>query len=59
MDEVVRYEGKGAGIENSSSFMIVRPRPEMKDPSLLTRLYSFIENLQLPNHAYLLEAFIV
>lgn len=37
VDEVVRYEGKGAGTENSSSFMIIRPRPETKDPSLLTR----------------------
>lgn len=59
VDEVVRYEGKGSGIESSSSFMIVRPRPEAKDPSLLTRLQSFIENLRLPNLVYLLEAFIV
>ncbi|KAI3770464.1 hypothetical protein L6452_01598 [Arctium lappa] len=37
VDEVVRCEGRGAGIETDSSYMIVKPRAEKKDPSLLTR----------------------
>lgn len=41
VDEVVRCEGRGGavGSEISSSTAIIRPRPEKKDPSLLTRLY--------------------
>lgn len=40
VDEVVRCEGRGgAGVggEISPSYMIIRPRPEKRDPSLLTR----------------------
>ncbi|KAM7478464.1 hypothetical protein LguiA_026677 [Lonicera macranthoides] len=39
VDEVVRCEGRGGavGSEISSSTAIIRPRPEKKDPSLLTR----------------------
>ncbi|KAI3701996.1 hypothetical protein L6452_27563 [Arctium lappa] len=37
VDEVVRCEGRHVGSENSRSYMIVRPRKEKKDPSLLTR----------------------
>ncbi|KAA8545252.1 hypothetical protein F0562_020036 [Nyssa sinensis] len=40
VDEVIRCEGRGgAGVGNeiSSSCMIIRQRPEKKDPSLLTR----------------------
>lgn len=39
VDEVVRSEGRGAvgSCDTSSSCMIIRPRPERKEPSLLTR----------------------
>ncbi|KAJ7973268.1 ARM repeat superfamily protein [Quillaja saponaria] len=40
VDEVVRYEGRGgvvAGTDTDSSCLIIQPRPEKKDPSLLTR----------------------
>ncbi|KAA8536735.1 hypothetical protein F0562_029213 [Nyssa sinensis] len=40
VDEVIRCEGRGGvgvGVEISPSCMIVRARPEKKDPSLLTR----------------------
>ncbi|CAA2959618.1 Hypothetical predicted protein [Olea europaea subsp. europaea] len=40
VDEVVRWEGRGThsgGGEFSPSHMNIRPRPEKKDPSLLTR----------------------
>ncbi|TYH34672.1 hypothetical protein ES332_D13G141400v1 [Gossypium tomentosum] len=39
VDEVVRCEGRGATVacDASPSNMIIRPQPEKKDPSLLTR----------------------
>ncbi|KVI11086.1 Armadillo-type fold, partial [Cynara cardunculus var. scolymus] len=37
VDEVVRCEARGPGIETDSSYMLVKPRAEKKDPSLLTR----------------------
>ncbi|KAL2325592.1 hypothetical protein Fmac_024650 [Flemingia macrophylla] len=40
VDEVVRCEGRGGSVlgnENRSSCLIIQPRPETKDPSLLTR----------------------
>lgn len=39
VDEVVRCEGRGGpgGSESSPSCLMIRPRPERKDPSLLTR----------------------
>ncbi|KAJ7977860.1 ARM repeat superfamily protein [Quillaja saponaria] len=40
VDEVVRCEARGgavAGIDTGSSWFIIRPQPEKKDPSLLTR----------------------
>ncbi|XP_015874915.3 protein SEMI-ROLLED LEAF 2 isoform X2 [Ziziphus jujuba] len=38
VDEVVRSEGRvGVGNDSSPSSMVIRPRPEKKDPSLLTR----------------------
>ncbi|KAL5853875.1 hypothetical protein ACOSQ3_008993 [Xanthoceras sorbifolium] len=39
VDEVVRCEGRGAvvGSDTSPNCMIIRPRPEKRDPSLLTR----------------------
>ncbi|WCJ43055.1 Protein SEMI-ROLLED LEAF 2 [Euphorbia peplus] len=39
VDEVVRSEGRGSVVccEAGSSYAIIRPRPEKKDPSLLTR----------------------
>ena len=39
VDEVVRCEGRGATVACDASpiNMIVRPQPEKKDPSLLTR----------------------
>ncbi|XP_057960822.1 protein SEMI-ROLLED LEAF 2 isoform X2 [Malania oleifera] len=40
VDEVVRCDGRGVagvGNEHSPSCVIIRPRPEKKDPSLLTR----------------------
>ncbi|XP_062144485.1 protein SEMI-ROLLED LEAF 2 isoform X2 [Alnus glutinosa] len=40
VDEVVRCEGRGGAVascDTSPSCMITRPRPEKKDPSLLTR----------------------
>lgn len=39
VDEVVRCEGRGAavGSDVGSSCTMIRPRPEKKDPSLLTR----------------------
>ncbi|XP_021645864.2 protein SEMI-ROLLED LEAF 2 isoform X2 [Hevea brasiliensis] len=45
VDEVVRSEGRGAvgSCDTSSSCMIIRPRPEKKDPSLLTR-----EEIEIP-----------
>lgn len=42
VDEVVRCEGRGPIIETDSSYMTVKPRAEKKDPSLLTRLWSFL-----------------
>lgn len=39
VNEVVRCEGRaGVGIEMTSSCTIIRPRPEKKDLSTLTRL---------------------
>ena len=40
VDEVVRCEGRGGAVascDTSPSRLIMRPRPERKDPSLLTR----------------------
>lgn len=37
VDEVVRCEGRGAHIETDSTYTTLKPRPEKKDPSLLTR----------------------
>lgn len=40
VDEVVRCEGRGGAVascDTSPSCMNLRPRPEKKDPSLLTR----------------------
>lgn len=39
VDEVVRCEGRGAaaGSDTGPSSMMIRPRPEKKDPSVLTR----------------------
>lgn len=42
VDEVVRCEGRGAINEADSSYLTVKPRAEKKDPSLLTRLPSFL-----------------
>lgn len=43
LDEVVRCDGRGTivGSDASPSRAIIRPRPEKKNPSLLTRLYFF------------------
>ncbi|KAK7392085.1 hypothetical protein VNO78_20512 [Psophocarpus tetragonolobus] len=40
VDEVIRCEGRGGSVignDNRSSCLIIQPRPEIKDPSLLTR----------------------
>lgn len=40
VDEVVRCEGRGGSVVGNdirSSCLIIQPRPEIKDPSLLTR----------------------
>lgn len=40
VNEVVRCEGRGGAVascDTSPSCMIMRPRPEKKDPSILTR----------------------
>lgn len=40
VDEVVRCEGRGGAVvrnENRSSYLIIQPQPERKDPSLLNR----------------------
>ncbi|RZB87288.1 Protein EFR3-like A isoform D [Glycine soja] len=40
VDEVIRCEGRGGSVignDNRSSCLIIQPRPEVKDPSLLTR----------------------
>ncbi|XP_065852598.1 protein SEMI-ROLLED LEAF 2 [Euphorbia lathyris] len=39
VDEVVRSEGRGSVVswDTGSNYAIIRPRPEKKDPSLLTR----------------------
>lgn len=40
VDEVVRCEGRGGSVignDNRSSCLVIQPRPEIKDPSLLTR----------------------
>lgn len=37
VDEVVRCEGRGVGIEINRNCIIIRPPPEKRDPSLLTR----------------------
>ncbi|XP_027363352.1 uncharacterized protein LOC113870950 isoform X2 [Abrus precatorius] len=40
VDEVVRYEGRGGSVvgnDNRSSCVMIQPRPEIKDPSVLTR----------------------
>lgn len=37
VDEVVRCEGRGGGTDMSPSCIMIRPRPEKKDPKLLTR----------------------
>jgi hypothetical protein len=42
VDEVVRCESRGGAVascDTSPSCMITRPRPEKKDPSLLTRYW--------------------
>lgn len=42
VDEVVRCEGRGgAVIASDPNYMIIRPRPEKRDPTLLTRLKPF------------------
>lgn len=49
VDEVVRCEGRGgAGVggEISPSYMIIRPRPEKREPSLLTRSTSFLAKME-------------
>ncbi|GJW32095.1 protein EFR3 homolog B [Tanacetum coccineum] len=42
VDEVVSSEARGAIIEHDSSYMTVKPQAGNKDPTLLTRLPSFI-----------------
>lgn len=37
VDEVVRCEGRGGASEIVPSCLVIRPRTEKKDPSLLTR----------------------
>lgn len=37
VDEVVRCEGRGVGTEINRNCIIIRPPPEKRDPSLLTR----------------------
>ncbi|XP_023730669.1 protein SEMI-ROLLED LEAF 2 isoform X3 [Lactuca sativa] len=37
VNEVVRCEGRGIPIDTDSSYTSLKPRPEKKDPSLLTR----------------------
>lgn len=44
VDEVIRFEGRSGAIascDTSPHCMIVRPRPEKKNPSLLTRYLLF------------------
>lgn len=45
VDEVVRCEGRGGSVigtnDNRSSCLIIQPRPEIKDPALLTRYMLF------------------
>lgn len=40
VNEVVRCEGRGIPIDTDSSYTSLKPRPEKKDPSLLTRSFS-------------------
>lgn len=43
VDEVVRCEGQGSagvGSEKNASCVLIRPRPEKRDPCLLTRYES-------------------
>ncbi|GKC85102.1 protein EFR3 homolog B, partial [Tanacetum coccineum] len=47
VDEVVSSEARGAIIEHDSSYMTLKPQAGNKDPTLLTRLPSFIPLMTL------------